>query len=229
MKTIDIIVPVYNEENTLDLITNKIKETDYCGLEKRIIYVDDCSTDKSREILANYKDCMVLYHEKNQGKGAAIATGLKASTADIIIIQDADLEYNPEDYQKLLPYIINGEEKVVYGSRLKDNSNRKSFLFLSFMANTFLTLLTNVLYRCKITDMETCFKAFSKEAIFGIDIKSKKFEFEVEITAKMIKKGYSIKEVPISYNGRTWESGKKICWKDAVHAIFALFYYKIFN
>ena len=112
MKTIDIIVPVYNEENTLDLITNKINDTDYCGLEKHIIFVDDCSTDKSREILANYKDCTVLYHDKNQGKGAAIAAGLKSSTADIVVIQDADLEYNPEDYQKLLPLLLAGKRRL---------------------------------------------------------------------------------------------------------------------
>jgi glycosyltransferase involved in cell wall biosynthesis len=229
MQTIDIIVPVYNEEKNLDLITDKINETDYCGLKKRIIYVDDCSTDNSREILKKYTDSLVISHDKNLGKGAAIASALKRTDADIVIIQDADLEYNPQDYQKLLPYIINGEANVVYGSRFKDKSNRKAFLFLSYIANKFLTFLTNRIYGCRLSDMETCYKAFSKDVLKGIDIKSKKFEFEVEITAKIIKNGYSIKEIPITYNGRSYNEGKKISGIDALHAMFALIYYKFFN
>ena len=229
MKTIDIIVPVYNEERTLEEIIKKINETDYCGLEKNIIFVDDCSTDSSMTILAKYPNYTVLHHNENKGKGSAIATGLSVSKADIVVIQDADLEYNPQDYQKLLPFIIKGDAQVVYGSRLSEKANRKSFLLMSFLANSFLTMLTNILYNCKITDMETCYKAFCRSAIEGIKIHSKKFEFEVEITAKMSKKGIKIKEVPISYNGRKFNEGKKISAFDGLHAIWALFYYRFFN
>ena len=229
MKDVDIIVPVYNEESTLEDIIKKIEETDYCGLKKQIIFVDDCSTDNSREILSKYTQYKILYHDKNYGKGAAVWTGMQNSTADILLIQDADLEYEPADYQTILPYIINGESEVVYGSRFKKEESKKSFLFLSFIANKFLTTLTNILFNCKITDMETCYKAFRRESIKDIEIKSKKFEFEVEITAKISKKGIKIKEVPISYKGREYASGKKVSAIDAVHAIFALIYYRFFN
>lgn len=229
MSTLDIIVPVYNEENTLDEIIKKIEQTDYCGLEKNIIFVDDCSTDSSREILAKYPQYTVIRHDKNKGKGASIATGLSLSRADVVVIQDADLEYNPSDYNNILPYIISGEYQVVYGSRFKDKSNKKSFLLLSFLANNFLTFLTNILFRTNITDMETCYKAFSRKAIEDLKICSKKFEFEVEITAKISKKGLKIKEVPISYNGRAYHEGKKINAFDGVHAIWAILYYRMFN
>lgn len=229
MSTIDIIIPVYNEEKFLDAIIQKVEETDFCGLEKHIILVDDCSTDSSREILAKYNNYKIIYHEKNCGKGAAVRTGIKNSSSDIICIQDADLEYNPEDYQKLLPFIINNEAQVVYGSRLSDKKQKKSFLFLSYVANTFLTILTNILYNCKITDMETCYKAFRREILDGINLRAEKYDFEVELTAKIAKKGIKIKEVPISYNGRAWTEGKKVSAKDGIHAILALIYYRFFN
>ena len=229
MQTVDIIIPVYNEEKTLEAIIKKIEGTDFCGLEKHLILVDDCSTDASREILAKYPDYKVLYHEKNCGKGAAIRTGVQNSTSDIVVIQDADLEYNPEDYQKILPLIINREAAVVYGSRLKDKAQSKAFLRSSYFANKFLTLLTNILFGSKITDMETCYKAFRKDTLEGITLKAERYDFEVEITAKITKKGIKIKEVPISYNGRSWEEGKKISAIDGVHAIIALFYYRFFN
>jgi len=229
MKTLDIIVPVYNEERTLEEIVKKIEQTDYCGLEKNIIFIDDCSTDSSPEILAKYPKYTVLYHEKNRGKGASISTGLMASKADIVIIQDADLEYNPSDYNIILPYIKNGEYQVVYGSRFLDKKNKESFMILSFLANKFLTFVTNILFGCNVTDMETCYKAFSRQAIENIKINSDKFEFEVEITAKISKKGMKIKEVPISYNGRAYHEGKKVNAFDGLHALWALFYYKFFN
>lgn len=229
MKTLDIIVPVYNEERTLEEIVKKIEQTDYCGLEKNIIFIDDCSTDSSPEILAKYPKYTVLYHEKNRGKGASISTGLMASKADIVIIQDADLEYNPSDYNIILPYIKNGEYQVVYGSRFLDKKNKESFMIMSFLANKFLTFVTNILFGCNVTDMETCYKAFSRQAIENIKINSDKFEFEVEITAKISKKGMKIKEVPISYNGRAYHEGKKVNAFDGLHALWALFYYKFFN
>lgn len=229
MKTIDIIIPVYNEEKYLEAIVKKVEETDFCGLEKHLILVDDCSTDSSKKILAKYTSHKVIYHEKNCGKGAAVRTGIKNSSSDIIVIQDADLEYNPEDYQKLLPFIINNEADIVYGSRLSDKNQKKSFLLLSYIANKTLTILTNILYRCKITDMETCYKAFRREVLDGIKLKAQKYDFEVELTAKITKKGIKIKEVPISYNGRDWANGKKISAKDGIQAIIALFYYRFFN
>ncbi len=229
MKTLDIIVPVYNEENTLDEIIKKIEQTDYCGLDKNIIFIDDCSTDSSRKILAKYPQYTVIRHDKNKGKGASIATGLSMSRADVVVIQDADLEYNPSDYSNILPYIINGEYQVAYGSRFLNKKNQKSFMIMSLLANKFLTFVTNILFRCNVTDMETCYKAFSRQAIENIKINSDKFEFEVEITAKISKKGLKIKEVPISYNGRAYHEGKKINAFDGLHAIWALFYYRFFD
>ena len=229
--TIDIIVPIYNEINTLENVLATLEETDFCSLKKRLILVDDCSSDGSRDFLKSPRcsEHLILFHEKNKGKGAAIATALANSDADIVVIQDADLEYKPADYNKLLPVLLDTEALVVYGSRLIDKSSRSSFLFLSFVANTFLTFLTNVLYGTKLTDMETCYKAFKKEALEGIKIKSTRFEFEPEITKKKKKKGIIIKEVPISYLGRAYHEGKKITAKDAIHAIFALFYYRFFD
>lgn len=229
MSRLDIIIPVFNEEDNLDKIIKKVEENDYCGLEKRIIIVDDCSKDKSKDILSNYKNHTVICHKKNMGKGAAIRTGLSASSADIVIIQDADLEYDPQDYNKILPHIINNEEVVVYGSRFLENKSFKSFLFLSYLANIFLTKLTNIIFKSNLTDMETCYKAFRRDVLSDVQLKSNKFEIEVELTAKVIKKGIKIKEIPISYNGRKYRNGKKISAIDGLHAIFALLYYKFFN
>ena len=185
--------------------------------------VDDCSSDGTTEILKelsqNYK---VLFHEKNQGKGAAIRTAVKEATGDFVVIQDADLEYLPDDYDKLLPILLNDEADVVYGSRFLNVENSKNFILKNKIANKFLTLLTNVLFGATITDMETCYKAFKREFIQGITIKSDRFDFEPEITAKVMKQKARLKEVPISYFGRGHEEGKKINWKDGVHAIFAL-------
>ena len=229
MKTIDVIIPVYNEEKTLEEIISKLEQIDFCSLEKRLIFVDDSSSDKSREILAKYPNHTVLSHKKNMGKGAAVVTGIKNATADIVVIQDADLEYDPNDYNKLLPLIINNEADVVYGSRLLDKNQHKSFLFLSLLANKFLTALTNLLYGTRITDMETCYKAFRREKISDIKINAKKFDFEPEITAKVIKRKLRFREVPITYNPRAYNEGKKVKAKDALHAIFTLFYYRFFD
>ena len=192
--------------------------------------VDDCSTDGTTEILKelsqNYK---VLFHEKNQGKGAAIRTAIKEATGDFVCIQDADLEYLPDDYDKLLPLLINNEADVVYGSRFKNKENLKNFILKNKIANKFLTLLTNILYGAEITDMETCYKAFKREFIQGITIKSNRFDFEPEITAKIMKQKARLKEVPISYVGRGHEEGKKINWKDGVHAILTLIKFRFID
>lgn len=223
MKKVSIIIPVFNEKDTLRLLLEKVEQANFAGLEKEIIMVDDCSNDGTTDILKelshNYK---VLFHEKNQGKGAAIRTAVKEATGDFVVIQDADLEYLPDDYDKLLPLLINNEADVVYGSRFLNVENSKNFILKNKIANKFLTLLTNVLFGATITDMETCYKAFKREFIQGITIKSDRFDFEPEITAKVMKQKARLKEVPISYFGRGHEEGKKINWKDGVHAIFAL-------
>lgn len=223
MQKVSIIIPVFNEKNTLKFLLDKVEQANFSGLEKEIIMVDDCSNDGTTDILKelsqNYK---VLFHEKNQGKGAAIRTAVKEATGDFVVIQDADLEYLPDDYDKLLPLLINNEADVVYGSRFKNTENSKNFILKNKIANKFLTLLTNILYGAEITDMETCYKAFKREFIQGITIKSNRFDFEPEITAKVMKKKARLKEVPISYFGRGHDEGKKINWKDGVHAILTL-------
>ncbi len=229
MQSVDIIIPVYNEEKTIENILEILENTDFCNLEKNIIIVDDCSTDATREILKRYEEkYTVIYKEKNGGKGSAVNVGFENAKSDIVIIQDADLEYNPSDYAPLLKLIVDGEADVVYGSRFL-GTPFKDFMFLSFVANKFLTLLTNILYGTKLTDMETCYKAIKREFVKGLNIKSNKFDLEPEITAKLVKKGAKIKELPIKYNARSYQDGKKITYKDGLMAIRALFYYRFFN
>ncbi|MGM9993510.1 MAG: glycosyltransferase family 2 protein [Candidatus Avigastranaerophilus sp.] len=230
MKKVSIIVPIHNEKNTLLLILEKIKQADFAGLEKEIILVDDASCDGTKEILEKLNDdYIILFHGKNQGKGAAIRTALKEATGDFIVIQDADLEYLPDDYDKLLPFLINDEADVVYGSRFINPENMKNFILKNKIANKFLTILNNILYGTRITDMETCYKAFRCGFIKNIEIKSDRFDFEPEITAKMIKQKARFKEVPISYNGRGHNEGKKINWKDGIQAIFTILKYRFFD
>jgi len=229
LQSVDIIIPVYNEEKTIENILEILENTDFCGLEKNFIIVDDYSTDSTREILKRYEDkYTVIYKEKNGGKGSAVNVGFENAKSDIVIIQDADLEYNPSDYAPLLKLIIDGEADVVYGSRFL-GTPFKDFMFLSYVANKFLTLLTNILYGTKLTDMETCYKAIRKEFVKDMNIKSNKFDLEPEITAKLVKKGAKIKELPIKYNARSYQEGKKITYKDGLMAIRALFYYRFFN
>ena len=227
MQKVTIIIPVFNEKETILQILERVESASFSGLEKEIIITDDFSTDGTRDILktleGKYK---ILYHEKNMGKGAAIRTSVKEASGDFVVIQDADLEYLPDDYDKLLPLLINNEADVVYGSRFKNADNDKNFIWKNRLANIFLTSLTNILYGCKITDMETCYKAFKRELIQSITIKSNRFDFEPEITAKILKRKARLKELPISYNGRGHEEGKKINWKDGIHAILTLIKYR---
>lgn len=227
MKKVSIIIPVYNEKDTLKLLLEKVISANFSGLEKEIIMVDDCSNDGTTNILKELsKDYKVLFHKKNQGKGAAIRTAVKEATGNFVVIQDADLEYLPDDYDKLLPLLIRDEADVVYGSRFKNQENSKNFILKNKIANKFLTLLTNILYGAEITDMETCYKAFKREFIQAITIKSNRFDFEPEITAKIMKKKARLKEIPISYFGRGHNEGKKINWKDGIHAILTLIKYR---
>ncbi len=227
MEKLTILIPVFNEKNSLLELLKKVEEVDF-ELEKEIILIDDYSTDGTRDLYSQipYK---VLYHDENMGKGAALRTGLKEATGDIIIIQDADLEYNPSDYAPLVKIVKTGGADVVYGSRLSDTRNQGKFLFLSYLANVTLSFITRVLFNTYITDMETCYKVFRADVIKDITIESNRFDFEPEITAKVLKKGVRYIESPISYNARTNEEGKKIGWKDGVQAIWTLIKYRFFN
>ena len=221
------MIPVYNEKQTLEKLLEKVEEAPFAGLEKEIILVDDCSTDGTKDILKNFENkYKVLYHDVNQGKGAALRTGFSAVTGDIAVIQDADLEYDPKDYDGVLQLILNDEADVAYGSRFLDLTQSKTVVKINFLANKMLTLMTNILFGSKLTDMETCYKAFKTEFIKGITIKSDRFDFEPEITAKMFKKKARIKEAPISYKGRTFEEGKKVSMIDGIHAVIALIRFK---
>lgn len=223
MKKLTVLIPIFNEVNTLKTILQKVEEANFCGLEKEIILIDDFSTDGTREILGELKDkYKIFYHDKNMGKGAALRTGFEHMTGDIVVIQDADLEYDPVDYEPLIKLILDGRADVAYGSRLSGGKPSRSFMFTHLLGNKLLTLMTNILYNTTLTDMETCYKAFKTEFIKGIEIKSNRFDFEPEITAKVLKRGARLYELPISYYGREYDEGKKITWKDGVHAIFAL-------
>ena len=228
---ISIILPVYNEEKTIYKILDKLKKINL-GIKKEIIIINDGSEDNSKNIIERHikkqkKNNNIEYEFKtkeNAGKGSAIKEGIKLATGGIITIQDADLEYNPEDYKKLIKPIMQNKAKVVYGSRfLKEH---KPMYKIYFLGNKFLSVLTKILYNSKITDMETCYKVFKAEIIKNMHIKANKFDFEPEITARILKQGIKIKEIPISYNPRSIEEGKKINWKDGLIAIWTLIYWK---
>ena len=219
---LSIVMPVFNERNTIKEILRRVRKVDLGELEREIVVVDDCSSDGTRDILAMEEDSVtrVIYHAENSGKGAAVRTGFAAATGDLIIIQDADLEYDPEDYPNLLEPVLKGKAQVVYGSRF--TGPRKNMLFWHFVGNRFLALVTNILYNTTLSDMETCYKLFTREALEGIELRSNHFDIEPEITAKILKKKIRIFEVPISYAGREIEEGKKITWRDGIPAMWAL-------
>lgn len=227
---LSIIIPVYNERATILKILKKLYDVNI-EMEKEIIIVDDFSTDGTKDILKklNVKNIKIFYHTKNKGKCDAIKTGLKYTTGDFIIIQDADLEYDPKDYKKLLQPILNKEVDVVYGSRfLKKFKKDKTFILSHHLGNKLLSILTTILYGSKVTDMETCYKLFRSNIIKNIKLESKRFSFEPEVTAKVLKK-HKIKEVPINFYPRDFEHGKKITWKDGIKHIFYLIKYRFKN
>ena len=224
---LSIIMPVYNERETLREILRQVRAVELPDIEKEIIVIDDGSTDGSRDILndeAQAGDLVVLYHEQNRGKGAAVRTGIEHASGDIIIIQDADLEYDPRDYEKLIQPIIEGRVTVVYGSRFL--GPRKAMLFWHMLGNKLLTLTTNILYNTILSDMETCYKCFRADVVKDIPLRARRFELEPEITAKVLKRGHRIFEVPISYYGREYHEGKKISWRDAPLAFWTLLKYR---
>jgi len=226
--TLTVVIPCFNEVTTLEDIVERVIAVD---LANEVIIVDDGSTDGTRDLLpglANHPPIKVIYHDHNQGKGAALRTGFAAATGDVILIQDADLEYDPRDYPALLRPLQEGIAKVVYGSRFRGGPTKTMF-FWNMIANRTLTLITNILYNTILTDMETCYKAFRREVVQDIPIRARGFEFEPEITAKILKRGHRIYEVPISYNGREWDEGKKIKWYDAPKAAWALLRYRFMD
>lgn len=227
---LSIIIPVYNEENTILKILHKINCVNLSNTKKEIIVIDDGSNDNTPEILKkNRKLFNILVRTLNKGKGHAVRTGFSKATGDIIIIQDADLEYDPNDYPKLLKPILKGKTKVVYGSRFLKTmsaSKQRRIIFSYYIGNKFLSLLTSILFFHKITDMETCYKCFTKEVLKKIELKENDFRIEPEITTQIIKKGFKILEVPIKYNARKSNEGKKINWVDGGKAIFAILKYR---
>ena len=219
--TLSVLVPVYNERSTVGEVIRRIRAVEL-PLEVEVVVVNDGSSDGTDKVLAALEDSTVkvINHEQNQGKGAALRTGLGAVTGDIIIVQDADLEYDPDDWPKLLDPILKRKSHVVYGSRF--TGERKNMFPLHWIGNRFLSLLTNLLYASTISDMETCYKCFDRRVVEPITIVSNKFDFEPEITAKILRQGYRIYEVPISYAGREFDEGKKITWRDGFAAVRAL-------
>jgi len=221
---VSIIIPVYNEKAT---VLELLKRVEALPVDKELILVDDGSTDGTRDLLAGLEPARarVLFHDRNRGKGAAIRTGLREVTGGVVTIQDADLEYDPRDLLNLLRPIAEGKADVVYGSRF--TGEHRNMFFWHWVGNRFLTFVTNVLYDTTLSDMETCYKMFRADVIKGINLKCRRFEFEVEVTAKVLKAGHRIYEVPISYAGREFHEGKKITWRDGFVALWNLFRYRV--
>jgi glycosyltransferase involved in cell wall biosynthesis len=227
---LSVIIPCYNEKSTISLVVKKVLEVNV-PFQKEIVLVDDFSTDGTRTILESFCDnpeITVYFHDKNKGKGAALRTGFAHATGDILLIQDADLEYDPQEYPKLLKPILDGRADVVYGSRFIGGEEHRVLYFWHSIGNRFLTILSNMFTNLNLTDMEVCYKVFRKSILDQITLEEDRFGFEPEVTAKISRLGCSIYEVGISYSGRTYAEGKKINWRDGVRAIYVIVKYGFF-
>ncbi len=238
---LSIIMPIYDEIETIAEILRRVRTVKLIvtagygpennatiTFEREIVLVDDGSTDGTREYLRTQEDApdtIVIFHEQNQGKGAAVRTGLRRASGDVMLIQDADLEYDPRDYPALLQPIVEGRSQAVYGSRFRGGPTKTMF-FWHMLGNRFLTLVTNVLYNTILSDMETCYKVFTREVAEQLDLQAPGWGFDPEITAQILKRGYRIYEIPISYTGREFEEGKKISWRDGLTVLWTLLKYR---
>lgn len=229
LSTLSIIIPAFNEEKTILPLLQKIQSVELLGIRKEILIVNDGSTDKTRTLLekVKIKSCRILHHDKNKGKGAAIRTAIPNTTGNFLIIQDADLEYNPADYKKLLEPLLQDEADVVYGSRFL--GVHSAFTLWNYTGNKFLNLLANLLYNAALTDMETGYKVFRGSVIRGMTLRANGFDFDPEVTAKVLKRKLRLFEVPISYHGRDFKDGKKITWWDGCMALFCLVRYRFMD
>ncbi len=227
---LSIVIPVYNEEATLTEIIKRVQATPY---DKELIIVDDASQDKSRDIIRalakEYDNIRIFFHERNQGKGAALRTGFGQVTGDVVLIQDADLEYNPTDYPELLKPIERGVADVVYGSRLIGSAAHRVLFFWHYVGNKIVTTLSNMFTNLNLTDMETCYKVFKAEIIKNITIKSDRFGVEPELTAKIARQRCRVYEVAISYDGRDYSEGKKITWRDGIAAVYYIIRFRFWD
>ena len=224
-RTLSVIVPVFNERSTVAEIVRRMRSVEL-PVEREIVIVDDGSYDGTADVLTQLRDSTVrvVKHTQNRGKGAAIRTGLESATGDLVLVQDADLEYDPEDWPRLLAPVLKGRARVVYGSRF--TGERRNMLFLHWVGNRFLSLVTNMLYNSTLSDMETCYKLFDRRVLDGVRLTADRFDFEPEFTAKVLRRGIRIYEVPISYAGRELNEGKKITWHDGVIALWTLVKYR---
>ena len=228
---LSVVIPVYNERATLQEILSRVRAVPLDGVDKEIILVDDCSTDGTRELLQGLtsdKSLVIVFHERNRGKGAALRSGFQRATGDIVIVQDADLEYDPKEFPVMIGPILDGRADAVYGSRFLSGPHRV-LLFWHYMGNKGLTLMANMINNLNLTDMETCYKAVRRDVLQKITLETDRFGFEVEITAKLARLKARIYEVPISYSGRDYSQGKKITWKDGVAALWWIVRYGLFD